>query len=328
MHRIALSTAARRLAFELDWNLLRTFLVIVEEKGISSAAERLRLKQPSVSNALRRLEERLGRRLIIRKPGRFEVTPEGEMLYQEAVEIFGTVSRLEILLREKGEEVVGHVGIALASHVISPIYDEVLSQFHQRHPKATFTIEVNTSLNVANAVLQKQASFGICLVHAMHPRLEYARLFREYFGLYCGPKHRLFGRTGLSLDDLRGETSVSFQTDRLTDALRPVALMRATAQLEERRVATSTNLEEVRRMIICGLGIGSLPLHIAQGDVERGMLWRLPPYDDPPAVDVYLVWNPRSHFNRAELGLLTALQKRIEETPFEQRNYMTPPLHH
>ncbi|KPQ05732.1 MAG: Transcriptional regulator [Rhodobacteraceae bacterium HLUCCA12] len=310
-----------RLPFDLDWNLLRTFLVIVEERGITAAAERLNLKQPTVSNALRRLEERLGRKLIVRKPGRFEVTPEGELLHEEAVEIFGTVSRLPVLLRRKGEEVVGHVNIAVASHVVSPHFDSVLSQFHQDHPRATFTIDVATSLNVATAVMQKRASFGLCLVHQMLPQLEYARLFREYFGLYCGPRHRLFGKTGLEMSDLRGETFVSFQTDRLTDALRPVAMMRASAQIDGRRVATSSNLEEVRRMIVCGLGIGSLPLHIARTDERNDLLWRLPPYDDPPAIDIYLVWNPRAHFNRAEEGMLTLMRQSIDQTPMDERDY-------
>lgn len=310
-----------RLPFELDWNLLRTFLVIVEERGITAAANRLNLKQPTVSNALRRLEERLGRKLILRQPGRFEVTPEGELLHQEAVEIFGTVSRLPVLLRRRGEEVVGHVNIALASHVVSPHLDGVLADFHQRHPKATFTMDVSTSLNVATAVIQKRASFGICLVHQMLPQLEYARLFREYFGLYCGPRHPLFGKAGLDMADLRGETFVSFQTDRLTDVLRPVAMMRASAQIDGHRVATSSNLEEVRRMIVCGLGIGSLPLHIARTDEENGLLWRLPPYDDPPAIDIYLVWNPRAHFNRAEAGMLAMLRETIDTTPMTERDY-------
>ena len=59
-----------RLARNLDWNLLRTFIAIVQEQSITKAAQRLRLKQPTVSNALRRLEERLGKRLILRSPAR------------------------------------------------------------------------------------------------------------------------------------------------------------------------------------------------------------------------------------------------------------------
>ena len=55
---------AERLVWELDWNLLRTFVVIAELKSITRAAEQLKLKQPSVSNALKRLEDRVGRRLV------------------------------------------------------------------------------------------------------------------------------------------------------------------------------------------------------------------------------------------------------------------------
>ncbi|WP_163360877.1 LysR family transcriptional regulator, partial [Escherichia coli] len=44
----------------LDWNLLRTFLIIAEERSITRAAERLLLQQPSVSTALKRLEDTCG----------------------------------------------------------------------------------------------------------------------------------------------------------------------------------------------------------------------------------------------------------------------------
>ncbi|MEX0760186.1 MAG: LysR family transcriptional regulator [Tistlia sp.] len=314
-------TRQDRLAWDLDWNLLRTFMVIVEEQGITRAADRLGLKQPTVSNALRRMEERLQRRLIERKPNAFQVTAVGRLLYEECVEVFGTVSRLPILLREVQEEITGRVAIALTSHVISPLLDGALAEFHAAHPRATFTLGVTTSEQVVKAVLQKQASFGLCLVRERDPRLEYEQIYREFFGFFCGPKHRLFRRGGLTLEDLRGETSVSFQTDQPADALRPVALLRARAGLDSAIVGISSSLEEVRRMIVAGLGIGPLPLHVAQDDVAAGRLWRLPPYEEPPQIDIFLVWNPAAKLNRAEAGLLELLRKRIAATPLTQRTY-------
>ena len=58
----------------LDWNLLRTFIVIVQEESVSRAAARLYLSQPAVSLSLKRLEERLGQRLIERDSHSFRVT--------------------------------------------------------------------------------------------------------------------------------------------------------------------------------------------------------------------------------------------------------------
>ncbi|MDI7864462.1 LysR family transcriptional regulator [Rhizobiaceae bacterium n13] len=310
-----------RLVWELDWNLLRTFVVISEMKSITRAAERLGLKQPSVSNALRRLEERIGQRLIERDATRFELTDVGQLLYEQSIEVFGTISQLPQLVHGVGDDVTGHVTIAVASHVVSPLFDQVLSEFHHSHPRATLTIAVSPSSDVTRQVREKRASFGLCLVSTRDPAIEYTMVYREFFGFFCGPGHRLRGRTSLKLADLEGETSVSFHTDHIDDALRPVALLRSEARLAANVVGVSSSLEEVRRMIVAGLGIGPLPLHVARRDVEDGLLWRLPPYDAPPAIDIFLLANPEKTMNRAEKALLSGLRALVAETPLEARTY-------
>ncbi len=311
----------KRLPWDLDWNLLRTFMVIVEQGGITLAADHLGLKQPTVSNALRRLEDRIERRLIDRKPNYFRVSSAGAVLYQECVEIFGTVSRLPDLIRDIEDEITGHVSIAMTSHVTSPLLDAALSQFNHENPKATFSISRHESQEVINSVIQKRASIGVCLVNKKDPRLAQHVLYREYFGFFCGPMHRLFGKTGLKLRDLEGEASVSFQTDHESGSLHAVAHLRSKAKLALKLTGVSPNLQEVRRMIMAGLGIGPLPLHIAQRDVEDGNLWQLPPYKDLPEIDIYLVFNPRSKKNRAEKGIIDLLHKHISEIPLGERTY-------
>ncbi|TIT36298.1 MAG: LysR family transcriptional regulator [Mesorhizobium sp.] len=310
-----------RLVWDLDWNLLRTFVVIAEVKSITRAAERLNLKQPSVSNALRRLEDRVGRRLVERDATRFELTEVGRLIYEQSVEVFGTISQLPLLMRGISDDVTGHVMIATASHVVSPLFDRALAEFHRNYPRGSITISVAASTEVAKQVRERRASFGICLVSQRDPALDYTMVYREFFGFFCGPQHRLFGKTGLTLADLRGEPSVSFQTDHISDALRPVALLRSEAKLNADVVGVSSSLEEVRRMIVAGLGIGPLPLHVARRDVADGMLWRLPPYDAPPAIDIFLLTNPDKAMNRAEKALLSGIQTLIAETPLQDRIY-------
>lgn len=313
---------SERLARNLDWNLIRTFLVLAESRSVTDAAERLGLKQPSVSNALRRLEEHLGKRLIIRSPGRFELTEAGRLLQHEAIDIQGAVLRLDNLMSNVTTEVKGHVRIAMASHVVCPLFDKALANFHQTHPRATLSLEVSASREALAAVLRRRASMAVCLVRDRSPKLEYRRLYREYFGFFCGPDHPLFGRQNLTKADLVGQSAVSFFTDQMSDALRPVTLMRAEAEIDEPVVGSSAHLEEVRRMIVAGLGIGPLPIHVVKRDVEDGLLWRLPPYEKFPAIDVYVVWNPKARLNRAEESMLGELLKQIEATPIEERTYL------
>lgn len=313
--------APDRIARELDWNLLRTFVVLAESHSITDAASQLRLKQPSVSTALKRLEDRVGRKLINRSPGHYALTEAGRLLYREAVEINGSVLRLSTLMREMTDDVRGHVQIAMASHVVSPLIDQALTDFHSAHPLATLKIEVLSSSKAIAEVAAKRASFAICLVGDHNPGFEYRRVFREYFGLFCGPPHPLFGRDDLQISDLEGHSSVSFETDRLQDVLKPITVMRAQASLGQKITGVSSHLEEVRRMIVSGLGIGPLPVHVAARDVRDGQLWQVPPFEDLPPIDVYLVWSERATKNRAEQILLNRLIQAIEATPIEDRSY-------
>jgi len=314
----------------LDWNLLRTFVVIVEEGGITAASTRLLRRQPTVSAALARLEAHLGNRLIERGGGTFRLTAAGRALYRECTEIYGAVARLGDLTQAATKYLTGHVQILLASYVVTPILDRTLADFHRIYPDVTFEIRVETSREVLSGVMDKTAPLGICLLNRRPARLNVDHIYREYFGFFCGPPHPLYGRKELEIGDLRGLAAVSFDTDSMDDALRPVAIFRRDNELDQNIVGSSSHLEEVRRMIACGLGIGPLPLHVVRQDITAGTLWRLPPYASPPAVDIHLVTNPASRLSRAEAKFISVLKRGIAAASLAERTYdgtlpATPP---
>jgi len=315
-----------RFANELDWNLLRTFMVIAEEGSITRAANQLLRGQPAVSLALKRLEKSLGSRLVERGRGDFRLTAAGLSLYRECVDLYGGVARLKDITNLASQKISGEVSIHLASHVITPLLDNLLSDTYASHSDVTYVIKTATSALVAQQVQEKNASFGLCLVNRRLPELDYQIIYREFFGLFCGPRHPLFGHKNLRMDDLRGMDAVSFGTDDLNDALRPVALLRRQYELNQRIIGQSSHLEEVKRMILCGLGIGPLPVHVVEKDVKDGLLWRLPPYKKPPAVDIYLVTNPKKRHNRAEVMIINSLKASIKGIPMEQRTYQGEPV--
>lgn len=311
----------QRLPFHLDWNLLRTFMVVVEQGGITRAAEYLGLRQPTVSSALKRLEETVGQRLLDRGPSHFAVTPAGRILYQESRSMFEAVSQIPGLMSAAEGRVSGHVAIAMTSHVVSPHFDALLARFNRAHPDVTYSIVVTESAEVLNRLRQNRATLGLCLMSRPDPVLDARTLFREYFGLFCGPGHRLFGREGLTLADLEGEESVSFQTDIEGGSLHSVMQLRELALLRPKLKGVSANLPEVLRMIVAGIGIGALPVHVARREVEDGRLWPLPPREGLPAVDVFRVINPQRSLNPAERLLVDGLDAMLDEVPPEARSY-------
>ena len=143
-----------RFPWNLDWNLLRTFMVVVEQRGISKAAVFLGLKQPTISSALQRLEQAVGKTLVIRKPNEFTVTRAGQVLYAECATIFGAVSQLPTILNEDNTDLRGHLSVAITSSVVSEHFDDFLNRFSTAHPGVTYSFSVNESDEVERMVTQ------------------------------------------------------------------------------------------------------------------------------------------------------------------------------
>ncbi len=311
----------QRFPWNLDWNLLRTFMVVVDQGGITPAAHFLGLKQPTISAALKRLEDIMGRRLVNRSPKHFSVTPWGRVIYAEASSIFGAVAQLPDLMSALEEEVTGRISIAVASHVVSPHFDSVLERFNARYPGASYTISTMDSADVVTDLRQNRVTFGVCLFHEQPAGLEARVLYREFFGFFCGPTHRLYGRKDITIAELRNEDTVSFQTDEIDGPLSGVAHLRRRLGMRAEPKGLSSNLPEVRRMIAANIGIGALPVHVARKDVRSGLLWQVPPYKSLPAVDIHMLTNGRRSMNRAEKALLEMLTTELDAVPLAERTY-------
>lgn len=311
----------QRFPWDLDWNLLRTFKVVVEQGGITKAANFLGLTQPTLSSALKRLELAIGEKLIDRRPGHFQVTNAGRVLFKECSSLFGSVSQIPGTLQQTKDSIGGHISISMTSHIVSAHFDDVLRLFNQAHPDVTYSMSVSESSEVIDRVRENRATFGLCLMQERDKELVSTPLYQQFFGLFCGPSHRLFGKLDIDHRELRGEPSVAFQTEVESGPLFLVAELRERALLNPKMKGVSANLLELRRMIVTGIGIGALPLHIARRDIEAGLLWQLPPYANLPNANLYLVTNPRRSCNPAESRLLQALDTMMSSTDLSDRTY-------
>jgi len=301
----------RFLNDRLDWNLLRTYLVIGQEGSISRAAARLHVTQSAVSQALKRLEEQLECSLILRHGPRFNFTEVGDEVLRIATDIYGNLSRINTALENRDNDVVGKVRLLAVSTIQSTAYDEFLAAFHRDYPRVDFEVEVMRSSDIINALLHKTATVGVGLCRIPQERLEQRILIPQRYAFFCGQRHPLFGRTDLTLDSLQGENFVSFTSDQIGGNLSPLAIFRDEQGYTGRIVASSPSLEEIRRLVCAGFGIGCLPEHVVSNDVAAGLLWRLPPAEGIVDVNVYLLWNREQKMTIAERIFLESFQHML-----------------
>lgn len=303
----------------LDWNLLRTFIVIVQEESVSRAAARLYLSQPAVSLSLKRLEERLGQRLIERDSHRFCVTSAGKLVYQKAVDIYANVARLASEVSNSQTEISGHVSLLFITGIQCRFLDSVFARFHRCFPQVTFTIEQMSSYDVQQGLLQHQGALGICLARQTPEQLISQVLARQNYRYFCGRTHPLFGQQNLPLEVLRNERYISFGSEQLDGVLSPLAMFRAREGLQGPVIGQSSRLQEVQRMVMAGWGIGCMPEHIVRREVEDGLLWPLPPYGGVADIDLHLMWHREARFSAAESTFLEFLHNALAKVPLEDR---------
>ncbi len=298
-----------RFLRNLDWNLLYTFLTIVDEGSITGAARKLAYSQPSVSNALKRLEAYLGVRLILRRKGVFSLTDQGLRVYEYAASVGSILSPMaEQFAADKGA-ITGEINIEIASHINCPPFDRTLARYHARYPNVFITTNTQPSADIVSAVAEGRLRIGLGNKKVAQTGLRFDLLGYEQMAFYCGRRHPLYGREALTLDDLRGLAYVSFESDQPGEGLGAIAQFRSEQQFWGKLVAVSSNEEEVRRLILAGVGFGALTVEAARPFVEQGALWPLPPYAQLPVTEVYLVTPENVPLTEAEQLFVAMLRK-------------------
>jgi len=148
----------------IDTFTLQCFLAAAETGSFTKAAERVERTQSAISQQIAKLEQMLGKPLLVRGKT-FSLTPEGEIFLGYARQIFAL--HREVLDRFKQPELEGEVRFGLPENFASVFLSEVLADFSRLHPRILLTIECDLTLNLFDRFKQKE--FDVVLVKMNRP---------------------------------------------------------------------------------------------------------------------------------------------------------------
>jgi DNA-binding transcriptional LysR family regulator len=300
---------------DLDWNLLKIFHEIVEAGGISPSLAKLGRKQPAVSLALKRLEERLGAVLCRRGPGGFELSDEGQRVAEICQELARLARMIPSRIADASTELRGRVRLQLISSIVNPALDETIRDFHRQHPDVELVLNVATWDAIGRLLLRNEIDIGIAPARFHHAELRYDLLFREVHRPYCGRSHPLFARKTSEVRELGAYPFI------LTGADEPDELTKYRLQhgLGRRVAGVSEHLDEAKRLTILGVGISFLPVGFAERDVAEGRLWPLAASPGEPAMEIYVITNPSAPRHLAGELFVKALSRYAAPAKAEPR---------
>lgn len=128
---------------QLDVESLRTFVAVLDRGGMTRAAEHLGMTQSAVSWKIKRLEQRIGRPLLIRDGHTLRPTRDGRLVLDEARPLVEAHDR--IVHRLASPEFSGTVRVGSNEEVGAARMARILGRFQQMYPGATIEFVVNQS---------------------------------------------------------------------------------------------------------------------------------------------------------------------------------------
>lgn len=275
----------RKFASRVDWNLLRTFVDIVRAGGIGAAARKLNRQQPSISAALKRLEEHAGATLLLRTATGVEMTAAGKAMMALCEDMLESARMMPHQIAQATRRVEGYVRIQIVSGLVSPEFDEAIASFHRRNPEIHIEIRVSPWRQVLDALEQGEVEIGVSYDSNVRGSLKYEPLLIERQQLYCSRSNPRFGHHVTRLSDLKDEHFVLTGDDEIE----LITNLRRRNGLGTKVSGLAEDINEAQRLIRLGVGIGFLPILAAEADVAKGRLWPLLYGDAEPSYDIYLL---------------------------------------
>ncbi len=224
---------------------LEYFLVVVDTQNLSRAAERLGLTQPSMTAALKRLEQEVKTPLFERTRQGVRMTRAGERLAQKAKEFLRGWDHLMTEVREESQKIKGvyrlgvHPSVALYS---LPLF---MSKWLSQEPELELELFHDLSRRVAEAVISKDLDWGLVVNPIAHPDLVIKELARDEVTLWKSRKCQ-HDDVLIVNDDLK-------QSEELLRKMKGISF---------RRRVVSSNLEVIRSLVESGAGVGLLPSRV------------------------------------------------------------------
>jgi DNA-binding transcriptional LysR family regulator len=287
----------------VDLTQLRYFLAVAEHGSISAAARAVDVKQPTLSVAIKGLEDELDTTLLLRDSRGTSLTASGRELRASSQEIFEIIERTRTRLSELEHEDVGEFTLGCNDSLGAYFLPGFMRRYLESAPRVRLSVHNAPSAEVRQAVIDKKIEFGICVNPEPHPDLVMTRLYRDGIELYVSAEEPPFERRVDALVRVRKGPLVAVR--RIPQVRDLIARFESDEILPDRVVECGT-LQVVRSLVAAGLGVGLLPRRVAQdamGQPLQRLHRQLPGFPDT----IWLIYRADLHRTRAFLRLKDAL---------------------
>ena len=300
---------------------LKYIVAVARERHFGKAADACFVSQPTLSVAVKKLEDELELKIFERSANEVTVTPLGDEIVRQAQSVLEQASAIRDIAKRGKDPLAGALKLGVIYTIGPYLLPDLVRQMITHTPQMPLMLQENFTVKLLEMLRTGEIDCAILAEPFPDTGLALAQLYDEPFFAAVPTTHALAKQTTVSTDDLRQETMLLLGTghcfrDHVLEVCPEFARFSSNAE-GIRKSFEGSSLETIRHMVAAGMGVTLVPrLSIpeeamrakpARKKAEDALVKYLPFEGDPPTRRVVLAW--RRSFTRYEA--IAALRNAI-----------------
>ena len=194
----------------MEFKNIKAFIEVANHMSFTKAAEHSYLSQPSLSKAVKKLEEELNVLLFNRSTRQLSLTDAGEIVYKQGKQALSSLNELPSLLDELIGAASGDIKIGMPPLIGTLFFPKIARKFHEQYPNVNIELSELGAKVIEDLVEDGQIDAGIIVlptddtIFNIHPFIE------DEFVLFVHRDHSLADRGAVAISELKDEKLILF----------------------------------------------------------------------------------------------------------------------
>ncbi len=290
---------------------LKYIVAVARERHFGRAAEACFVSQPTLSVAIKKLEEELGVQLFERGSIEVSMTPIGQQVVEQAQRVLEQSNAIKEIAKQGKDPLAGPLRLGIIYTIGPYLLPWLVRRMIADVPHMPLMLQENFTVKLLEMLRQGEIDVAILADPFDDHGLVCQALYEEPFKVALPSLHKWVGRANISSEELKNETMLllgnghCFRDNVLEVCPELSRFAQHTAGIQ--KTFEGSSLETIRHMVASGIGVTVLPI-LACADTGPENLLRYVPFAEPiPFRRVSLVW--RKSFPRA--GALEAVRQAV-----------------
>lgn len=289
---------------------LRYIVAVARERHFGRAAEACFVAQPTLSVAVKKLEEELDVKLFERGNSEISVTPLGEEIVRQAQAVLEQAAAIKEIAKRGKDPLAGPLRLGVIYTIGPYLLPDLVRHTIAEVPQMPLMLQENFTAKLLDMLRAGELDCAIMAEPFVDAGLAVAPLYEEPFMVAVPRTHPLASRESISADELKRETMLLLGAghcfrDHVLEVCPEFARFSSDAE-GIRKSFEGSSLETIKYMVAAGMGVTVVPGLSVPKEAQPHIVY-VPFEGHPPTRRVVLVW--RRSFTRYEA--IAALRNAI-----------------